>query len=97
MKVRQLSDSLELAYGEGRTHNLLTVFSHWMKKLFDSPKTEYATSDANDIAALRKLAKMRIVEVSESGGKLTARLTKEGKDLYWDFMAKGYYGTSEGI
>ena len=94
MKVRQVSDSLALAYGEGKVNPLLTVISHWTKKIFDSPKLELIVSDPKDINSLRQLGGMKIVEITEGKNRIKAKLTKEGKDLYWDFMAKGYYGTS---
>jgi len=97
MKVRQLSDALAITHGEGKVNQLLTVISHWTKKLFDSPETEYITSNEKDMKSLYFLRELKIIELAENAGQATAKLTKEGKDLYWDFLGKGYYGSSKGF
>ena len=89
MKVRELKNALSLATDEKNIDNMLTKISHWVRKLNDEKKIE--TAIFQDMHALQNLEKLGIVKVESKGVEVTARLTASGKELYSDFLGKGYY------
>ena len=92
MDVRTLKNSMEEKAGKTNANSLLTSVSHWMKRIFDSGKGQYETRDFNDVEALEKLVEFGIVTLRRgSGDNIIAELTKDGKELYMDFMKLGYY------
>ena len=92
MKVRDLKNQLENTTDKGSINKHLTSISHWLKRIFDSDKGQYATKDFNEIDTLENLANFGIVSLKKGGGDtIVAELTKDGRELLQDFTGLGYY------
>lgn len=89
MKVRELKNFLELQMDEARVGKLLTAYAHWISALFAAK--EYVVGNPKDQATLRKLEELKLVVLDEEKGQLVARLTPQGRTLYQDFYAHGYF------
>lgn len=89
MDVRELKNFLELKMDEAKAGQVLKTYSHWLAAVFEAG--EYVTSNPKDTGPLKSLELIGMVELGESGGRVKARLTKEGKGLYFDFKKRGYY------
>lgn len=92
MKVRDVKNVLLIEMNEARANDTLTKISHWVRQLYAT--SEYATDIPQNRKGLELLAMLKIASVARKGEHMTASLTEEGKDLYNDFLAKGYYGSS---
>ena len=88
MKVKDLKERLITLGADRNVTNTLTSISHWTKAIFMASEGKYAAGPEKDVAMLKKLEALGLVEVE--GG--AARLTKDGKELYMDFLGHGYYG-----
>lgn len=91
MKVKELQKALVLMVGEGKEGQLLTAISHWVNKL-RTAQEGYRAVLPQDIQTVKRLKELHIVEITrEDAAGVTAVLTKEGKELYKDFIAHGYF------
>lgn len=93
MDVRQLKTILEERNPGGNANKQLTTISHWVKRIFDSDKGKHEAGDITEVDTLQKLADLGIVQMKKGSekGLILAELTKEGRELYMDFMKLGYY------
>ena len=89
MKVRELKNALTLMTDEKNIDNSLTKISHWINKLNNEKKVESAAFQ--DIHALQNLESLGLVEIENRGVEVEAKLTSSGRELYRDFLGKGYY------
>lgn len=91
MDVRKLKTTMEQK-GNKNASNTLTSVSHWVRKIFDSNKGQLETSSIEDMETLEKLVHLGIVSLKRgSGDMIITELTKEGRELYMDFVKLGYY------
>ena len=91
MNVRNLKTTLE-EKGSKNANSTLTALSHWVRRIFDSDKGQLETASIEDIETLEKLVNMGIVSLRRGGGdNIIAELTKDGRELYMDFVKLGYY------
>ena len=88
MKIRQLKDSLLVAMTESEAERVLTSISHWVRTL---KVVGYPEAKPADIAALERMEKLRIITMERKGSKATVSLTKDGIELYQEFLSRGYY------
>jgi len=92
MKVRDLKNQLENTTDKGNVNRYLISISHWLKRIFDSDKGQYATRDFGEIDTLENLANFGIITLRKgSGDTIVAELTKDGRELLQDFTGLGYY------
>lgn len=92
MKVRELKGSLEQQVDKVKLNPMMTSISHWVRRIFDSPKGQLTTYNFGDIDTLEKLAEIGLVSLKKGGGdNVIAELTEGGRELYRDFTALGYY------
>jgi predicted MarR family transcription regulator len=89
MKVRELKNALTLMTDEKNIDNSLTKISHWISKLNNEKRIE--TAIFQEIHALQNLEKLGLVDIESRGVEVTAKLTASGRELYRDFLGKGYY------
>ena len=89
MKVRELKNALTLITDERNIDNSLTKISHWINKLNGEKKVE--TAIFQEMRALQNLEKLGLVDIENMGIEVEAKLTTSGRELYRDFLGKGYY------
>lgn len=91
MKVKDLKNALALIVGEGREGHLLVSISHWVNRL-RTAQEGYRAVLPQDIQTVKRLKELNIVEITGQDTEgVTAVLTREGKELYRDFIAHGYF------
>ncbi len=77
--------------GPAQMNKLLTAVSHWIRSIFLSPEGLYIAKRPEDNRMLEQLQGLGLVELKEKGDLHSAALTEEGRALYRDFLAHGYY------
>ena len=86
MKINELNKVLEKMHS---LHNARMV-AHWLKHVFDNNDNVY--TDEKDIAALKRIEEIGLLETKSKDEGFTAKLTESGKDLHREFLWQGWYG-----
>ena len=86
MKIDELNKVLEKMHS---LHNARMV-AHWLKHVFDNDNQAY--TDERDIAALKRIEEIGLLETKQKDGSITAKLTESGKELQREFLWQGWYG-----
>lgn len=86
MKIDELQKILDKMHSG---HNTRMV-AHWLKHVFDNSDSLY--KDEKDIAALKRIEEIGLLETKQKDSTVQAKLTESGKELHREFLWQGWYG-----
>ncbi len=86
MKIDELNKVLEKMHS---LHNARMV-AHWLKHVSDNDEAIY--KDEKDVAALKRIEELGLLETKQKDSAVEAKLTESGKELHREFLWQGWYG-----
>lgn len=86
MKIAELQKVMEKMHS---AQNMRMV-AHWLKHVFDND--DFLYTEEKDMAALKRLEELSLLETKKKDSAIQAKLTESGKELHRDFLWQGWYG-----